>query len=388
MRHPRVLVIAHAALVLMATRTSLAQPAPTFDDVPYATVLSDTGQPQTLHMDIYLPPGASDPTPLVIWVHGGGWQAGTYQTAPALALPLLQNGIAVASVQYRLSGTAIFPAQIHDVKGAVRFLRANAATYNLDSARFAAWGTSAGGHLVALLGASAGVPAAEGDTGGNSGVSSRVQAVVDYFGPTDILNMQLDVTTPPGSAFDHDSPASPESRLIGFDGPGEGIGVLRANQNNPAPPFPEKIELVTLANPVEHVTPDDPPFFIAHGTNDVVVPIAQSTRLNSALSAAAVEVSFSAVAGAGHGPLGVATDQAARTFILQRFATLAPPLPGDLNCDGAVDFFDIDLFLSALFQPLVYNTLEPDCEMIRGDMNGDDRLDFFDVDGFVAALFL
>ncbi len=387
MRHARFPLMARAALVLAAAQTLLAQPTPTFNDVQFATVLSDAGDPLALRMDIYTPPGATNPTPLVIWVHGGGWQGGTYQTAPGLALPLLQNGIAVASVQYRLSGTAIFPAQIHDVKGAVRFLRANAATYNLDPSRFAAWGTSAGGHLVALLGTSGGVSAAEGDTGGNTGVSSRVQAVVDFFGPTDLLNMQLDVTTPPGSAIDHDSPASPESRLIGFDDPGQGIGVLRANQSNPAPPFPEKIELITLANPVEHVTPDDPPFFTAHGTNDVVVPIAQSTRLHSALSAATVDVSLTAVAGAGHGPLGTATEQAARTFILQRFATIAPPLPGDMNCDGAVDFFDIDLFLTALFQPLVYNTLQPDCDMIRGDMNGDDRLDFFDVDGFVAALF-
>ncbi len=128
--------------------------------------------------------------------------------------------IAVASVDYRLTSQAglygafpvTFPAQIEDVKGAIRFLRANAGTYGLDPTRFGAWGSSAGGHLAALVGTSGGVAALEGTTGGNLAFSSSVQAVCGWFGPIDVLQMNPDVTTPPGSGIDHDATTSPESR--------------------------------------------------------------------------------------------------------------------------------------------------------------------------------
>ena len=128
---------------------------------------------------------------------------------------LLAAGYAVASINYRLSGEAIYPAQIHDAKAAVRFLRANAATYNLDPDKFGAWGASAGGNLVSLLGTTCGVAELEGDLGNND-QSSCVQAVVDWFGPIDFLKMQEQLTEA-GCSASTDDASSPESTLIGAE---------------------------------------------------------------------------------------------------------------------------------------------------------------------------
>jgi len=155
-------------------------------------------------LDLYLPKkaGLADSVaprrPLIVWIHGGAWRAGSKDRCPARRF--VREGYAVASVNYRLSQHAIFPAQIH--------LRAHAEEYGLDGARFGVWGSSAGGHLVALLGTAGGVE--EFDVGPNTGVSSRVQAVCDFFGPTDFAKMSRFWST-----MDHDAPDSPESKLIG-----------------------------------------------------------------------------------------------------------------------------------------------------------------------------
>jgi acetyl esterase/lipase len=301
---------------------------------------------------------------VVVWIHGGGWSGGSRFPA-GFSGPLTAAGFAVASVDYRLTSQAgqfgaepvTFPAQIHDVKGAVRWLRANAASYNLDPARFGCWGSSAGGHLSALLGTSGGVAALEGTVGGNAGFSSAVQACADYFGPTDLLNMNPDVITPPGSVLDHDAPGSPESRLIGFDDPGQGIGVLRANQSNPAPPYPAYVTLVTQANPITWVDAGDPPFFVAHGELDATVPQKTSVRLKEALSAAGVANQYWVVPNNGHGfggAAGAATGNAVVRFFGQRLRGLPPPGPVagcGVNCDAstvapALNVNDFQCFLN------------------------------------------
>jgi acetyl esterase/lipase len=327
------------ALAVGAVRGYAQAPAPTHNDLAYAEVLRDDGTSKTLHMDVWLSPADGEPAPLVIWIHGGAWLGGTYNAAPPGLQAMLQRGLAVASIQYRLSGESIFPAQIHDVKGAVRFLRQRAEQYNLDANRFASFGSSAGGHLAALLATSGGVEELEGDVGGNLEASSRIQAVIDFFGPTDLLQMNLDVTTPPGSVLNHDAPNSPESQLIGFDGPGQGVGVLRANLDNPAAPFPEKAELARLVNPLTHVDADDPPAFIAHGNQDNVVPYNQSQRLATALEEVEVSHVFRPVLGAGHGfgnqdPTVIAE---ALEFITSQWA----PIDGDFEDDGDVDGADL-----------------------------------------------
>lgn len=328
-------------LVLTASNAA-AQLPPTVADVPYATL-----GPTPLRLDLYIPPtgGAPQPYPVVVWIHGGGWSGGDKFPAGNAAL-LMQHGFAVASINYRLTSQGgqygafpvIFPAQINDVKGAIRWLRANAATYNLDPARFAAWGSSAGGHLAALAGTSGGVAALEGNIGGNLAFSSAVQAVGDYFGPTDLLNMNPDVTNPPGSTLDHDAPGSPESHLIGYDLPGQGIGVLRANQANPTPPFPALMTLITQVNPIIWVTPNDPPFHIVHGTVDTTVPQNQSTRIANALAAAGVPHIYTPVVGGGHGtnfPPSVTFNTVA--FFMDRLRHRA----GDVTGDGVVNIDDL-----------------------------------------------
>jgi acetyl esterase/lipase len=303
--------------IALASTPCWGQLTPTHSGLTYAVV---GGTP--LRLDLYLPTVGSAPFPCVVWIHGGGWQSGSRSPIPPAAQRLLPLGIAVASVDYRLTSQSaefggepvIFPAQIHDVKGAVRWLRAHVAEYGLDPARFGSWGSSAGGHLSALLGTSGGISELEGTTGDNLDQSSIVQAFGDYFGPTDILHIQDMVTNPPGSTIPHDSPSSPESRLLGWDDPGQGLGDIKANLTNPNPPYPALVQLAMLANPIQHVGPDDPPAFVAHGTSDTSVPIGQSIALADAYGAAGLSRRWRPVTGAGHGFLGAATDSLAADF--------------------------------------------------------------------------
>ena len=231
------------------------------------------GQP--LRLDLYLPEKGDPPLPLIIWIHGGAWMAGS-KDSPSPALRFTANGYAVAQVGYRLSQTARFPAQIHDCKAAVRWLRANAAKYKLDPNKFIAWGGSAGGHLVALLGTSGGVAELEGNDN-DLKESSRVQAVVDWFGPTDFLHIG-------DAASDqrHNAPDSPESKLIG--------GALLENKDKAA-----------KASPITYVSKAAPPFLIMHGDRDRTVPFNQSELLYAALKKAGVDATLVPMKGAGHG---------------------------------------------------------------------------------------
>jgi acetyl esterase/lipase len=229
-------------------------------------------------LDLYLPEEADAPLPVIVWIHGGAWFGGSKDN-PGQVLALVGKGYAVASIGYRLSQHATFPAQLEDCKAAIRWLRANAPTYQLDADHIGAWGASAGGHLAALLGTTEGVRELEGK-GGNAEQSSRVQAVVDFFGPTDFL--QMDAHAVQGAALKHDPPDSPESRLIG--------GAIQ-----------ETVAKVKRANPVLYVTKNAPPFLLAHGELDPLVPCHQSELLYEALKNAEVEVTFQKVPGAGHG---------------------------------------------------------------------------------------
>jgi acetyl esterase/lipase len=306
-----------------------AQTTPTFADLTYAEV---GGQP--LQLDLYLPASGSVPRPLLVWIHGGGWSGGSRFPAPAHALQMRERGFAVASISYRLSGQSAlwggepvaFPAQIHDAKAAIRWLRAHAAEYSIDPARIAVWGSSAGGHLAALVGTSGNDPELEGSVGVDLGQSSAVQIAVDYYGPIDLFEMNADVTTPPGSIIDHDAANSPESRLIGFSQPGQGIGVLRANIGNPLAPFPELVTKVLHANPQTWADIDDPPFMIVHGTADSSVPYAQSQRLLNSLIGLGHAPLFLPVPDGGHGGFPNATHAQVHAFLEDR---LGAPLLRD-----------------------------------------------------------
>lgn len=229
-------------------------------------------------LDLYVPEGGAGPFPVVVWIHGGGWAAGDKNGCPPLSSGFVARGYAAVSIGYRLSGHAIFPAQIEDSKAALRWLRANAKKYRLDPDRIGVWGSSAGGHLAALLGTSGGVP--EFDVGENPGEPSQVQAVVDFYGPTDFL--QMDAHAVKGATLIHDSERSPESRLVG--------GPIREN-----------VAKVRRTNPLTYVGAGDPPFLIVHGDRDPLVPHHQSKLLYDALVQARVPVRFVTVAGGGHG---------------------------------------------------------------------------------------
>lgn len=239
-------------------------------DIVYETVNG-----RELPLDLYIPEGATEPLPLIIWIHGGGWRGGN-KSGIHRCVEVLKHGYALASVEYRLSGEAIFPAAIEDCKAAVSYLRWKAPKLGIDPDRFGVWGSSAGGHLVALLGTTNDVM--DFDTHPVTKMASpTVQAVCNWFGPTDFLRMN-DVT----GAMDHDAPNSPESLFIGV-------------------PIQEHPEKVQRANPITYVSPSDPPMLLMHGDDDQLVIYNQSELLYRALQKAGVESQLYRVKNGGHG---------------------------------------------------------------------------------------
>src|SRR4030042_686660 len=257
-------------------------------DISYAT------QSQAQKLDVYLPDEGDGPFPVILSIHGGAFKAG--DKGDNQLLPMLEGvkrGYAVVSVNYRLSQEAIFPAQIYDIKAAVRWIRANAKQYKFDPDKITAWGGSAGVHLSALLGTSGDVKELEDLMMGNPDYSSRVQAVVDWFGPTDFLKMdeQLKESMVKNPQV-HSVPDSPESELIGKN-------------------LTDAPELVRAANPETYITPDDPPFFIQHGQIDHLVPYQQSVNFASKLSAiiGMEEVTRELFPDSGHGGPAFSNEQ-------------------------------------------------------------------------------
>ncbi len=237
-----------------------------------------------LRLDLYLPPVSRPPARLVVWIHGGAFLHGDRTALPPLLererlftrLPLAR--FAVASIEYRLSNEAVFPAQIEDVQAAIRWLRARHAELGIDPARIAVWGESAGGHLAAYAGV-AGRPGSTEAAVEFADQPTNVSAVVDWYGPTDFSTM--DQQAGAISRMDHDHPDSPESRLIGA-------------------PVQERADLVKHADPAMHVTAAAPPFLIMHGTQDGLVPFGQSEHLVARLNELGVPVDFRPVVGADH----------------------------------------------------------------------------------------
>lgn len=243
-------------------------------DIDY--IEKDPHARQTL--DLVLPK-SDRPTPLIIWVHGGGWELGAKSLVAAPAF--VTEGYAYAAINYRLSQHAVFPAQLDDCKSAIRFLRANAEKYNLDPKRIGVWGASAGGHLVALLGTSGNSADADAANREHADQSSAVSCVVDLFGPTDLATMVK--MFPKNDRFDINGPTSPVTKLLGG-------------------PAAEKADLVKKANPLTYIDKSDPPFLIIHGDADPIVPWQQSQLLHDALKKAEVSSTLKIVKGASHGP--------------------------------------------------------------------------------------
>lgn len=236
-------------------------------DLPYVT----NGH-ERQRLDLFLPADDGSPRPLVVWVHGGGWEKGSKDGCPAKLM--VARGYAVASIGYRLSQHATYPAQIEDCKAAIRWLRAHAQEYGLDPKRVGAWGASAGGHLVALLGTTGHLR--DFDVGEHLDQSSRVQCVLDWFGPADFLNYG-------------------EPRWKGLDFPRSVVGKLLGGGVSENP------DRARRASPVYFVKPDAAPFLIMQGDKDNLVPLQQSELLHAALQKAGVESRLQVLPGAGHG---------------------------------------------------------------------------------------
>ncbi len=244
-------------------------------DIPYA----GTDNPRQ-KLDLILPKKRSTdaPLPVIAYIHGGAWRAGNKNGSRRRIADYVRSGkFAGVSIAYRLSQEKIWPAQIHDCKAAIRWVRANASQHGLDGDRIAVWGASAGGHLVAMLGVSGGVDELEGKIGPHLEQKSSVHCVVDYYGPTDFLKMN---DFP--SRIDHDAADSPESQLVGG-----AIGQKQA--------------AVRSANPITYVSQGDAIFLIAHGTKDPLVAFNQSELLHAALRKAGVSSTLITVDGGGHG---------------------------------------------------------------------------------------
>ena len=209
-----------------------------------------TGGERKLHLDMYLPKGRTKSTPAIIFIHGGAWKGGKRSDMKFYCVKFAEKGYVTATVTYRLTGEAPFPAAVHDVKCAVRWLRGNAVKYKIDPERIVVSGNSAGGHLSMMIGYSDD-PSLEG-SGGYSGVSSRVCAVVNFYGPTDLTT---DFAKKQGVVED-------------FMG---------------GKTFDESPDVYKLASPLFHLTKDDPPTLIFHGTIDSTVPIVQADKLEEKL---------------------------------------------------------------------------------------------------------
>lgn len=231
-------------------------------NVPYAT----HGRPLRMHI-LHSTTPAARPRPALLFIHGGGWTEGTKERGMMALLPYAQRGYVAASMEYRLSGEARFPAQIDDVKAAIRFLREHASQYGIDPRRIAVWGQSAGGHLAALA----------GTTGSGA---ERPDAVIDWNGPADLLEPR-ELARLLAQKAKQNAPTIAIERLLGG-------------------PIDEHRELARAASPVTHVSADDPPFLILHGTADPEVDISQSRALHEALRAAGVDATLKEYAREAH----------------------------------------------------------------------------------------
>jgi acetyl esterase/lipase len=264
-------------LTLLMLSTGWLSDAPRIErGIEYARV----GE-QVLKLDLYLPPQSKD-APLLVWVHGGAWRSGSREAMPLAKL--VAKGWAIASVDYRLSPVAKFPAQIHDIKAAIRFLRARQRQYGYDAEHVVIAGGSAGGHLAALVGVTNEVKELEGDIGNHRDTSSAVQAIVSFYGASNLQTI-LAQSTPHGLKV-----RVPALELL--------LGDLPE----------EKPELARLGSPVAHVDKHDPPLLLFHGDQDLQMPINQAHELHGAYQRVGRPSEFVVVYGGAHGGPGFFTD--------------------------------------------------------------------------------
>lgn len=277
----RSLTIQKAMLFITLAWTAAASAADAarhLNDIVYARVNG-----RSLGLDLHLPAGIAHP-PLVVYLHGGAWRDGDKSQYPEF---LLASGYAVASIDFRSSKDARFPSNVHDIKAAIRFLRAQAPEYGYRAERIAITGASSGGHLAALVGTTSGLAELEGNEGAHLGESSAVQAIVSWFGASNLTTI-LSQSTPFGLGV-----REPALKLL--------LGKM-----------PDKVPaLANLASPVTHVGAGDPPALLIHGNQDHQMPVNQTLELEAAYRRADLSVEMMIIDGAGHGGDAFFTGEAA-----------------------------------------------------------------------------
>lgn len=316
-------VVAAAMLASCAPQETAAPEV--FRDVEFAEAPTFDGGTKSLKINIWKGNG-DNPQPVVLYIHGGAWvtgdndleAAGSQQVKAIMALR--ESGVTVAASTYRFSQEAIFPAQIHDVKAAIRYLKANADTYGIDPSRIVIMGESAGSQLALLAAVSNGEEAMEGTVGGNLEVDSNVIGCVDCYGMTDFLTLASDLYARPdlGRTDEQvyelvEAPNSSRSQLFGLTTEECNLGTVSANPGK----FPEQYALVKSGSPLFHVTPDDPPVLIINGQRDIRVPSAQAVKMYMALYDAGVEAELLLNDRAPHGNLGLESAASIQSFILR-----------------------------------------------------------------------
>ena len=257
-----------ACIAILAPGVLASQTVREYKDVVYASVGA-----RDLSLDLYMPSGPTSP-PLLVWVHGGAWREGTKARFPK---QFVTHGVAVASLDFRQSTEARFPAMVYDIKAAIRFLRAKAEVYGYRGDRIAIGGASSGGHLAALVGVTNGDARLEGTIGGYLTQPSSVQAIVDYYGASNLTTI-LGQSTPLGLDV-----RRPALALL--------LGALPDSAR----------ELAQLASPVFHIDRSDPPLLLLHGDQDPQMPINQSHELEGAYATRGLDVYFDVVHGSAHG---------------------------------------------------------------------------------------
>lgn len=243
-------------------------------------LIYNTAADRDLLADLYLPDTAQPP-PVVVYIHGGGWAQGSRSDHHDTRLAAIAGtGLAVLSIDYRLVDQAHFPAQVHDVKSAVRWIKAHGEQYGLDTERVGLWGASAGAVLAALAGLTAGHDAWENDTGKTGGHTSDVHAVVFWFGISDFTS-----TTTRSALEALLVPDGPEAAFLGLSSGAE---------------VAEHPQIARRASPLQWVHAAAPPFLIAHGDRDRMVPVAESVALHAALTRVGAQSTLMTLGGAGH----------------------------------------------------------------------------------------
>lgn len=314
-----------AAFALPQAKVAPQGPPPTHANLEYAP--PEPAASNGHKLDLYLPAAGTSTLPVVIWTSGSAWMADTGKDRAGIAAAqLLPAGYAVAGVSIRSSTQVKFPGQLHDIKAAIRWLRANAQRYNLNPDRIAIMGDSSGGWTTAMAALTGDAPELEG-TVGTTGPSSAVQAAVAFYPPTDFLRMDDWALRRCEGARCHDSEQSPESRLVGC-----------AIQS-----CPDKVQ---AANPARYVSAGDPPLMILHGNSDPLVPHNQGELLYMALNKACRDAVFVSLPKAGHGPWnGFLTNDAIREAATIRSTTadgcaVANPTPVTPTWQMVIEFLD------------------------------------------------